>query len=169
RAPFDPRLRRNAAGLEVGNGRHSQPGLGPRTGRPGSPVGITLLRLDAFAGSRKGVSLASGDGMRRSPRSQRIDFWVCVVSLAGLIAADSHPLRRTFVGTITDTECGADHRPMIGRGGMGSTTASCTRGCVSKGATYGFVDRKRRLYQVDDQEKPASFAGKKVRVTGRLE
>jgi hypothetical protein len=52
---------------------------------------------------------------------------------------------------------------------MGSTTASCTRGCVARGATYGFVDRRGRLYQLDDQQKPAPFAGRRVRVTGRLE
>ena len=77
------------------------------------------------------------------------------------------PRPRVFVGSITDTECGADHAPMIGRGKMGKTTGSCTRGCVAKGATYGFVDSRRRLYQLDDQEKPADFAGKKVRLTGR--
>lgn len=76
---------------------------------------------------------------------------------------------RAYSGRITDTECGNDHGPMIGRGGMGSTTASCTRGCVARGATYGFVDRKGRLYQLDDQAKPAPFAGRRVRVTGRLE
>jgi len=107
--------------------------------------------------------------MTMSARSQGVSFWIGAVALAAFVAADSPSRPRTFVGTITDTECGADHRPMIGRGGMGSTTASCTRACVSKGATYGFVDRKRRLYQLDDQDKPVPFAGKKVRVTGRLE
>jgi hypothetical protein len=76
---------------------------------------------------------------------------------------------RTHLGRITDTECGADHGPMIGRGGMGRNTASCTRGCVARGATYGFVDRKGRLYQLDDQAKPARFAGKRVRLLGRIE
>ena len=76
---------------------------------------------------------------------------------------------RTHLGRITDTECGADHRPMIGRGGMGRNTFSCTRGCVARGATYGFVDRRGRLYQLDDQEKPAPFAGRRVRILGRIE
>jgi len=58
---------------------------------------------------------------------------------------------------------------MIGRGGMGKDISSCTRGCVAKGATYGFVDRRRRLYQLDDQDKPAPFAGKRVRILGRAE
>jgi hypothetical protein len=58
---------------------------------------------------------------------------------------------------------------MIGRGGMGSSTSSCTRSCVAPGATYGFVDRKGRLFQIDDQEKPAPFAGRRVRLLGRIE
>jgi len=84
-------------------------------------------------------------------------------------AAAAPSSSRTHLGRITDTECGADHRPMIGRGGMGRNTSSCTRGCVARGATYGFVDRRGRLYQLDDQEKPAPFAGRRVRLLGRIE
>jgi hypothetical protein len=53
---------------------------------------------------------------------------------------------------------------------MGSTNASCTRACVKKGATYGFLwGRSRRFYQLDDQEKPVPFAGRRVRIIGRRE
>jgi hypothetical protein len=52
---------------------------------------------------------------------------------------------------------------------MGSNMSSCTRGCVARGATYGVVDRKSRLFQLDDQEKPAPFAGRRVRLLGRIE
>jgi len=58
---------------------------------------------------------------------------------------------------------------MIGRGGMGSNMSACTRGGVARGATYGFVDRKGRLSQLDDQEKSAPFAGRRVRLLGRIE
>src|SRR5262249_2163679 len=140
RVALDARLRRDAAGLEDGNRRYTKSGVGARVGRSGARAGIALLRLDAFASSGKGISLPTGDGMTMSARSQGVSFWIGAVALAAFVAADSPSRPRTFVGTITDTECGADHRPMIGRGGMGSTTASCTRACVSNGATYGFVD-----------------------------
>ncbi len=75
---------------------------------------------------------------------------------------------RAFTGTITDTECGPSHRRMLARGGMGQTAASCTRACVHRGATYGVLaGNPRRFFQLDDQEKPAAFAGKRVRIVGR--
>ncbi len=75
---------------------------------------------------------------------------------------------RLFTGTITDTECGPSHRRMLARGSMGSTAASCTRACVRLGATYGVLTgNPRRFFQLDDQEKPAAFAGKRVRILGR--
>jgi len=97
---------------------------------------------------------------------KRGTVFLCAALLAQLGTARA-PAAPVFFGYITDTECGADHAPMIGRGKMGKTAGSCTRGCVAKGATYGFVDSRHRLYQLDDQEKPASFAGRRVRLTGR--
>lgn len=74
------------------------------------------------------------------------------------------------MGFITDTECGPNHAPMIAKGGMGKDDRECTRICVRKGATYGFVDADRkRFYQLDDQDAPEPFAGEKVKVRGRLE
>jgi len=53
---------------------------------------------------------------------------------------------------------------------MGKDDAECTRICVKKGATYGFVDlERRRFYQLDDQDAPGPFAGRRVRVTGRMQ
>jgi hypothetical protein len=77
-----------------------------------------------------------------------------------------------FVGFITDTECGPNHAPMIAKGGMGKDDGECTRICVKKGATYGFVDVKgggneKGFYQLDDQDAPAPFAGRRVRIRGR--
>jgi len=79
-------------------------------------------------------------------------------------AAKTH----VFFGTITDTECGPSHAKMLARGGMGDSDAECTRACIRLGATYGvLVGKKRRFYQLDDQEKPAPFAGRRVRIVGR--
>jgi hypothetical protein len=83
-------------------------------------------------------------------------------------AASRDAKPRVFYGTITDTECGPSHARMIARGGMGKTDAECTRACIRLGATYGvLVGKNRRFYQLDDQEKPAPFAGKRVRIVGR--
>lgn len=75
-----------------------------------------------------------------------------------------------FTGFITDTECGPNHAPMIAKGGMGRDDRECTLACVARGATFGFVDEDRkRFYQLDDQEAPAPFAGRRVRIRGRIE
>ncbi len=87
-----------------------------------------------------------------------------VASLAGSARAE------TFVGWITDAECGPFHAPMIAKGGMGRDDRECTLKCVAKGAPYGFVDvSSTRFYQLDDQDAPAPYAARRVRIEGRVE
>ncbi len=70
----------------------------------------------------------------------------------------------TFVGVITDTMCGSNHRSM-----NVSPDSKCVRECVGDGKTfqYALTDGKN-LYRLSDQETPAKFAAQKVKVTGVL-
>jgi len=80
------------------------------------------------------------------------------------------PPETVFTGYVTDTECGGNHAPMIAKGGMGKDDRECTLACVRKGATFGFVgEDRKKFYQLDDQDAPARFAGRKVRIRGRRE
>lgn len=90
--------------------------------------------------------------------------------LAAVLAA-ALPLRaETYVGWITDAECGPFHAPMIAKGGMGKDDRECTLKCVEKGAPYGFVDlATTRFYQLDDQDAPVPWAARRVRIEGRIE
>jgi hypothetical protein len=46
----------------------------------------------------------------------------------------------------------------------------CTANCVKMGSKYVlFNAAKKAVYQLDDQQKPAAFAGQKVTVTGTLD
>lgn len=75
-----------------------------------------------------------------------------------------------FVGFVTDTECGANHAPMIAKGGMGQDDRECTLKCVAKGATFGFVgETDKKFYQLDEQDIPAPLVGRKVSVEGHIE
>ena len=69
---------------------------------------------------------------------------------------------RTFKGEIMDSNCakmGAHHEGMDAK--------ACTAGCVKGGAKYVLYDAAtKRTYELDDQTKPAAFAGAKVEVTG---
>jgi hypothetical protein len=78
---------------------------------------------------------------------------------AGLLAAAD---ARTFVGVITDTMCGADHKHM----GI-APNDKCVRECVKHGAKYALYDGKE-VYRLSDQQTPEKFAAKKVKVTGVL-
>jgi hypothetical protein len=71
---------------------------------------------------------------------------------------------KTYVGVITDTMCAGDHTPM-----KVSPDAKCVKDCVRDGKAfqYGLLERGK-VYRLSDQETPAQFAGRKVRVTGVL-
>jgi hypothetical protein len=73
-----------------------------------------------------------------------------------------------FTGEIMDSACAkmGSHAKMIDSGKM-KDGKSCTMGCVKGGASYVLYSAaKKTTYMLDDQTKPADFAGDKVTVTG---
>jgi hypothetical protein len=71
---------------------------------------------------------------------------------------------KTFIGVITDTMCTSDHRPM-----KLAPESKCVKDCVDDGKTYKYaLHDGRNTYVLSDQETPAKFAGKKVKITGAL-
>jgi hypothetical protein len=106
--------------------------------------------------------------MYRSPMKRTAIVLALAASLIARSAPAADAKTRTFLGIITDTECGPSHARMIARGGMGTTDPACTVACIRLGATYGvLIGKAKRFYQLDDQEKPAPFAGRRVRIVGR--
>ena len=71
---------------------------------------------------------------------------------------------KAYVGVITDTMCTTDHKPM-----KVTPDAKCVKDCVRDGKTfhYALLDGTK-VYKLSDQETPARFAGRKVKVTGVL-
>jgi uncharacterized protein DUF5818 len=78
---------------------------------------------------------------------------------------------RTFTGEIMDSSCAkmGSHAAMM-KGKDATDPAAkkmCTEECVKNGAKYVLYNATRKAtYQLDDQTKPADFAGQKVKVTG---
>ena len=71
---------------------------------------------------------------------------------------------KSYVGVITDTMCADDHASM-----KVAPDARCVRDCVGDGQTYKYaLADGKSLYVLSDQETPAKFAGKRVKVTGTL-
>ena len=88
-----------------------------------------------------------------------------VPAAAGKPAASQQTL---FVGTITDAECGGNHRPMLRKGNMGANARECTLKCVAKGTPFGFVESSsKHFYLIDDRDRVARFAGRAVLLRGR--
>ena len=73
-----------------------------------------------------------------------------------------------LVGEIMDSRCGIDgsHDKMMKQNGT-KNAAECTLRCAKSGGSFVLIDPEtKRVYQLDDQRKPAPFAGKRVRVSG---
>lgn len=71
---------------------------------------------------------------------------------------------QTFVGVITDTMCGADHKAM-----NISPESKCVKECIrhDKKVKYALYDGKN-VYTLSDQQTPEKFAAQKVKITGTL-
>jgi len=94
---------------------------------------------------------------------------VAAVMLLGLGLARAAD--RTFTGEIMDSSCasmGSHAGMMKGKDANDPAVRKlCTETCVKMGAKYVLYNATRKTtYKLDDQEKPADFAGQKVKVTG---
>ena len=82
-------------------------------------------------------------------------------------AAPAGNPRVAVAGYIGDSMCGLHHGKSVN---TGAEERDCTLQCVSDGSTFILADRaNRKVYQLDDQETPRRFAGRKVRVTGEID
>jgi Protein of unknown function (DUF5818) len=76
----------------------------------------------------------------------------------------------TFTGEIMDSACakGEGHESMFKKMGTNDSKV-CTEACIKGGSKFVLFKADKTFYQLDDQTKPASFAGQKVEVTGTLD
>jgi Protein of unknown function (DUF5818) len=78
---------------------------------------------------------------------------------------------RTFTGEVMDSSCakmGSHAGMMQGKDATDPAVKKmCTEACVKMGAKYVLYNAtNKRVYELDDQQKPADFAGQRVKVTG---
>jgi hypothetical protein len=77
----------------------------------------------------------------------------------------------SFSGEITDRACARanSHEMMMKKHGV-QTIQDCIPACVKAGGKYVLFDAATKtIYELDDQQKPARFAGKQVKVTGTFD
>lgn len=88
---------------------------------------------------------------------------VSIGALTGIAQA------KDFTGEIMDSNCAKNgsHAQMEKEHNM-TSDSGCTKACVQAGAKY-VLFMNGKAYDLDDQTKPADFAGKRVKVTGKME
>lgn len=94
-----------------------------------------------------------------------------ILSIAACMTlAPSLASAATFTGEIMDEACAKDggHASMFKKMGTNDPKA-CTEACVKGGSKYVLFESGKTYYKLDDQKKPAAFAGQKVQVTGTLD
>ena len=73
-----------------------------------------------------------------------------------------------LVGQIMDSRCAIDgsHDKMMRQNGT-KNAKECTLQCAQSGGSFVLFDPETKtVYQLDNQEKPAGFAGQRVRISG---
>lgn len=73
-----------------------------------------------------------------------------------------------LVGEIMDSRCAIEgaHNKMMRQNGT-KNAKDCTLQCAKTGGSFVLIDPETKtVYQLDDQEKPARFAGQRVRISG---
>jgi hypothetical protein len=102
-----------------------------------------------------------------------------MASLILVAVSFAAPKAQTFNGEIMDSQCAQNglHEMMLKKEGMGDKNPNdpmakkmCTENCVKMGGKYVLFDgAHKKVYQLDDQTKPAQFAGAPVKVKGTLD
>ena len=89
----------------------------------------------------------------------------CMLLASGFAAAKE----TTFNGEIMEEACakGGGHESMFKKVGTNDPKV-CTEACVKGGSKYVLFNADKTFYLLDNQKKPAPFAGQKVEVTGTL-
>ena len=94
-----------------------------------------------------------------------VSFGTCLLLTCAFGAAKD----TTFSGEIMDQACakGGGHESMFKKMSTNDPKA-CTEACVKGGSKYVLFKPDKTFYELDNQKKPAPFAGQKVEVTGSL-
>jgi len=77
---------------------------------------------------------------------------------------------QTFVGVISDGQCAVkgSHKEIMEKAHV-NTAANCVKGCARKHGYVLYVPATKKIYKLNDQERPAELAAKKVKVKGALD
>ena len=78
-------------------------------------------------------------------------------------ASNASSDEQTYEGLITDTRCGAKHKPSIAR-----SAADCARVCVHGGAQFALIDGDKAYVLDGNLQLLKRIAGQRARIVGSL-
>ena len=97
-----------------------------------------------------------------------------LAAVAGTVASAQEVA--TFHGEISDSQCALNihsltrsHQEMLKSKSMGGTATECTLYCVKYHGGDFVLSSKKDVYRLDHQNTAQTFAGKKVRIIGKME
>jgi hypothetical protein len=90
-------------------------------------------------------------------------------TLALFAASTAFAADERFIGTISDSNCGASHKSAIEHSGKTMSDSDCAAACVKGGAKYVFV-HEGKVYKIENQDAAglAERAGTTVKITGTI-
>ncbi|HEX7962654.1 MAG TPA: hypothetical protein VF493_22280 [Terriglobales bacterium] len=99
-------------------------------------------------------------------------LWLIVL----LLVAQMWPEEvKTFQGEIADNQCALNvhsltrsHKEMLKGKAMGDTSQSCSQMCVKRYGGHYVLQDKNDVFNLDDQNQAAKFAGARVNISGAL-
>ncbi|MDE3180858.1 MAG: hypothetical protein KGM47_14525 [Acidobacteriota bacterium] len=89
--------------------------------------------------------------------TKRLTMLIAALTIFGCLAFGA----TSWVGVVSDSMCGAKHSK------ASAEAAQCVASCVAKGSKYVLVSHGK-VYDVDPQSDFADYAGRMVRVNGKL-
>jgi hypothetical protein len=99
--------------------------------------------------------------------------WILVMAASQVAGAQE---AKAFYGEISDSQCALNvhsltrsHQEMLKSKSMGGTPTDCTLYCVKYHGGDFVLSSKKDVYRLDDQDTARTFAGKKVRIIGKME
>lgn len=99
-------------------------------------------------------------------------LWLAVLLLAIQIWPEEV---KTFHGEIADNQCALNvhsltrsHKEMLKGKSMGDSAQSCSRMCVQRYGGHYVLQDKNDVFNLDDQDRAADFAGARVKLNGTL-
>jgi hypothetical protein len=99
--------------------------------------------------------------------------WIVAIGAIQVVSAQE---AKTFYGEISDSQCALNvhsltrsHQEMLKSKSMGGTPADCTLYCVKYHGGDFVLSSKKDVYRLDDQDTARTFAGKKVKIIGKME